>query len=118
MTDEITIEGLKTNCVIGTLPRERNKKQTLLIDISFSVSIKKAVQNDDLSYAVDYKSLAAAAAKFVSKSRFYLIETLAERLSEMLLAKFFLKKITLRISKPQAIRRARSVSVKITRAAK
>ncbi len=115
MTDTITIEGLKISCIIGTLPRERVKKQPILIDLTFPADIRKAARRDDLRDAINYKKLTEQATTFISKSRFYLIETLAERLAKNLLAKFPIRKITLRISKPNALPSAKNVSVQITR---
>ena len=115
MTDKIFIEGLEIRCIIGTLPRERKKKQRVVIDLEFSAPVKKAARRDDLRDALNYKKIAERTTEMVSKSRFYLIETLAERLAQTLLLEFRLKDILLRISKPDAIRNARSVAVEIFR---
>ena len=115
MADKIFIEGLEVSCIIGTLPRERVKRQTVLIDLEFPISIRKAAKRDDLRDAVNYKAIADHATAFISKSRFYLIETLAERLAGALLKKFNLGKITLRVSKPNALPNARNTGVEIVR---
>jgi len=106
---------LKVACIIGTLPRERRKKQPVMIDLAFPADIRKAARRDDLRDAINYKKLAEHISDFVSQSRFYLIETLAERLAKRLLADFPLRKITLRISKPNALPAAKNVSIQITR---
>lgn len=115
MTDTIAIEGLKVSCIIGTLPRERVKKQRVLIDLTFPADIRKAARRDDLRDAINYKKLTEHVTSFISKSRFFLIETLAERLAKNLLAAFNLRQLTLRVSKPNALPTAKNVSVKITR---
>jgi len=115
MNDKIFIEGLKISCVIGTLPRERKKKQKIVIDLEFSAPLKRAAKRDDLKDALNYQKIAEHATEFVSQSRFYLLETLAERLAQTLLKKFKLKNILLRVSKPNAIRNAKNVGVEIFR---
>jgi dihydroneopterin aldolase len=115
MTDKIFIRGLEVRCIIGTLPLERKKKQKLVLDLEFPVSVTKAAKRDDLRDAVNYKKIADRATAFTSKSRFYLIETLAGRLAEILLKEFKLKNILLRISKPNALRNAKNVGVEIRR---
>jgi len=115
MNDKILIQSLEIRCIIGTLPRERKNKQKLLIDLEFPVSVRKAAKRDDLRNAVNYKKITDRITDFVSKSRFYLIETLAEGLAKILLKEFKLKKILLRISKPNALKNARSVAVEIQR---
>jgi len=115
MTDKILIHGLKIACIIGTLPRERTKKQPVVIDLEFPAPVRKAAKRDNLRDALNYQKIAEYATTFVSRSRFYLIETLAERLAKNLLLEFKLKNILLRVSKRNAIRNAKSVSVEIFR---
>ncbi len=115
MTDKIFLQGLEIRCVIGTLPRERKKKQKVVIDLEFPAPVRKAARRDDLRDALNYQAIARHATKFVSQSRFYLIETLAERLAKTLLKKFRLQEILLRVSKPKAIPNAKNTGVEIRR---
>jgi dihydroneopterin aldolase len=115
MVDKIFIEGLGVRCVIGTLPRERRKRQKVVLDMEFPAPVSRPAKQDDLRDAVNYKKIADHAVKFVSRSRFRLIETLAERLSRQLLKEFKLRRILLRVSKPGAIRNAKNVGVEIQR---
>ncbi|MFA7254610.1 MAG: dihydroneopterin aldolase [Candidatus Omnitrophota bacterium] len=115
MDGKIFIQGLEVSCIIGTLPQERKKKQKVLIDLEFSAPVKRAARRDDLRDALNYKKIADRATEFTQKSRFYLIETLAERLAKILLREFKLRDILLRISKPDAIRNAKNVGVEIFR---
>jgi dihydroneopterin aldolase len=115
MDGKIFLQGLTVRCIIGTLPRERKTKQKVFIDLEFPAPVRKAARRDDLRDAVNYKRIADRATAFVSESRFYLIETLAERLAETLLREFKLKGLLLRIRKPAALRNAKNVSVEILR---
>ena len=115
MTDKIFIEGLEIRCIIGTLPRERKAKQKIVIDLEFPASVRKAAKRDDLRDALNYQRIAQHTAAFVSKSHFYLVETLAEHLAQTLLLEFKLKGIRVRISKPNALRNAKNVGVEIFR---
>ena len=115
MVDKIFIRGLEVRCIIGTLPRERKKKQTLVIDLEFPTSVRLAAKRDDLRDAVDYKKIAERITAFASKSCFYLVETLAEHLAQTLLREFKLTSLTLRVAKPKAIRNAKNVGVEIRR---
>ncbi|MFH0985058.1 MAG: dihydroneopterin aldolase, partial [Candidatus Omnitrophota bacterium] len=98
-----------------TLPRERKNKQRVLIDLEFPAPVKKAAKRDDLKDALNYQKIAGRATAFVSQSRFYLIETLAEHLARTLLREFKLKNVMVRVSKPDAIRNAKNVGVVIFR---
>lgn len=115
MDGKIFIEGLEVRCIIGTLPRERKKKQKIVLDLEFPAPVKKPARTDDLRDAVNYKKMADRAALFVAQSRFFLIETLAERLAQKLLREFGLKNLLLRIRKPAALPYTKNVSLEIFR---
>lgn len=115
MNDKILIQGLEVSCVLGTLSRERKKKQRVVIDLEFHASVRKAAKRDDLEDALDYRKIAMRAAQFVSRSRFYLIETLAEHLAQTLLREFKLDCLFLRAQKPFAISNAQYVGIEIFR---
>lgn len=115
MKDMIFIESLKVPCVIGIFDWERRIKQTVWIDLELPANLRKASRSDHIRDAVDYKAVAKHILDFVGKSRFFLIETLAERLAASLLKTFRLREVTLRVSKPGALRHSKNVGVKITR---
>jgi 2-amino-4-hydroxy-6-hydroxymethyldihydropteridine diphosphokinase len=113
--DNIFLTGLKVSCIIGIFDWERKQKQDVLIDMRFPADIRKAAGRDRIEDAIDYKKIAKTAIAFVEKSRFQLIETLAERLASLLLDRFGLPEVFLRVSKPGAVRGSQNVGVEITR---
>jgi 7,8-dihydroneopterin aldolase/epimerase/oxygenase len=115
MDGKIFVQGLKVSCIIGVLPQERKKKQPVVIDFEFPASVRKAARRDNLKDALNYYKIAERATVFVTQSRFYLLETLAEHLARELLSEFKLKAISLRLSKPHALRNAKSAGVMIVR---
>ena len=115
MHDKIFLEGLEVKCCIGIFDWERKIKQKVRIDLEFPADIRKAARHDHIKDTIDYKRLAKQTIGFVSGSRFYLIETLAERLAQLLLKNSSLPEIRVRISKPGAIRGAKNVGVEIIR---
>lgn len=115
MRDLIFLEGLEVRCLIGIFDWERKIKQKVIIDMNFPAPIARAARRDDIKQTIDYKKIAKRTLSFVSESQFYLIETLADRLARLILKEFRLSSITLKVSKPGAIRGARNVGVQITR---
>lgn len=115
MEDKILIQGLEVRCIIGTLPRERRKKQKIVIDLEFPAPVRRAARRDNLKDALDYQKIAEFVTVLASQSKFYLLETLAERLAAQLLKEFPLKSMILKVTKPGAIRNAQSVSVRVER---
>ncbi len=113
--DHIVLTGLRVSCIIGIFDWERKRKQDVLIDLKFPSDIRMAARTDRIQDACDYKRIAKATIAFVEKSRFQLVETLAERLAGHLLGEFGISKVSLRVSKPGAIRGSQNVGVEITR---
>lgn len=113
--DYIVLTGLKISCIIGIFDWERKKKQVVLIDLKIPCDVYKASQKDNIADAVDYKKIAKTAIAFVEKSDFQLVETLAEKLADLLIKTFRLAEIELAVSKPAAIRGSQNVGVKIHR---
>jgi 7,8-dihydroneopterin aldolase/epimerase/oxygenase len=113
--DVIFLRGLEVACVIGFIEWERRVKQTVVLDLEFPVDCARAAVGDAVDDTVDYKTIAKRVVTFVSASEFKLVETMAERLAQVLLAEFPLAWIRLSINKPGAIRGSRDVGVRIER---
>ena len=102
-------------CIIGIFDWERKTPQKILIDLEFPADIRRAANTDHINDTLDYKRIAKRILDYVSKSSFQLIETLAEKLADLLLSELGLRSVTLRISKPGALRGSKNVGVEITR---
>ena len=113
--DYIVLTGLKISCIIGIFDWERKQKQNVLIDLKIPCDVRKASQRDNIIDAVDYKKIAKITISFVENSDFQLVETMAEKLADLLLKTFQLSEIELSVSKPAAIRGSQNVGVKIHR---
>jgi dihydroneopterin aldolase len=118
MTDDrITLHALKTDCIIGFIDWERRVRQAVVLDLEFPCDCARAAQSDDVADTVDYKRVAKRVLAFVEASEFHLIETLAQRVAEIMLTEFSLAWVRVTINKPGAIRHSRDVGVSIERRA-
>lgn len=113
--DLVIITGLEVATTIGAYDWEQDIKQTLIIDLELSCDVSEVAKDDDLKDAIDYAKISTLIGTYLQASHFQLIETVAERISELVLSEFNIKKLTLTVSKPQAIENAQNVGVKITR---
>jgi 2-amino-4-hydroxy-6-hydroxymethyldihydropteridine diphosphokinase len=113
--DYIEINGLKISCIIGIFNWERTRKQVVSLDLKFPCDNRKAAHRDRIEDTVDYKKIAKFTISFAENSSFQLVETMAEKLAEMLLERFQLPEIYLSVSKPGAIRGSQNVGVQIHR---
>lgn len=112
--EKLYIKGLALRTIIGTNANERQEKQDVLIDIALWADLKKAMQTDKIEETIDYKRLKKNIIKFVENSSFYLIETLAWEIAKICLLEKKVKKVTVCLEKPGALRFAKTVGVEVT----
>jgi dihydroneopterin aldolase len=76
---------------------------------------KKAAASDDVKDTLNYKAVAKRVKQFVGDSSFELVETLAEKIADIILTEFDVPWVRVRLNKPGAIRGSRDVGVLIER---
>ena len=115
MNDVIFLHGLRVETVIGIWDWERKVRQTVVIDLEMSADIAKAATNDRVDDTLNYKLVAKRVQQFVGDSSFQLVETLAERIANIVTDEFGVDWVRVKVNKPGAIRGARDVGVIIER---
>lgn len=113
--DIIYLTDLRIETVIGIFDWERKVKQTVSFDIEMAADIARAAQSDSIDATLDYKAVAKRLIAFVGDSEFQLVETLAERVAQLILEEFAVPWVRVRLNKAGAIRGARDVGVTIER---
>ena len=116
--DIIYIHELEIETVIGIYDWERKQKQIVSIDLEMATDIRSSAEIDSIERALDYKAIAKRLIDFVEGSEFFLVETLAEQISHLVLSEFDVPWLKLRLGKPGAVRGARDVGVIIERGKK
>ena len=115
MADTVFLRGLEVECVIGVFDWERERKQKVVIDLDMDWDIRPAARDDDLAKAVDWKSVTRAVLDLVGPSTFSLVETLAESIAGLVITRFGVPRIRVRVGKPGAVRHSSTVGVEIVR---
>jgi len=113
--DIIFLHDLKVDTVIGIWDWERKIRQTVVINLDMSADIRGAAASDDVDDTLNYKNVAKRVQQFVADSEFQLVETLAERIADIVNNEFGVAWVRVRVSKPGAIRGASDVGVLIER---
>ncbi|HSH48890.1 MAG TPA: dihydroneopterin aldolase [Halomonas sp.] len=113
--DQVLIEALDVDTVIGVYDWERRITQTLSLDLRLATDIRPAAESDDLAGALDYAAISRRIAGFAGASDFALVETFAERLAAVLREEFAIAWLQLTVRKPGAVPNARAVGVVIER---
>ena len=113
--DIIYLHDLRIDTVIGVFDWERRVRQTVILDLDMAADIRHAAASDDLADTLNYKAVGKRLIEFVGHSDFQLVETLAERIAELVIAEFGVPWLRLRVNKQGAVRGARDVGVIIER---
>lgn len=113
--DRIHIRGLRARCIVGINAEEREKKQEVSIDLTLWADLRRAGQSDDIHDTVDYRELKTAVLEMVEASSYFLVERLAERIAEIALSYAGVRRVSVLVEKPGALRFARTVGVEIVR---
>ncbi|MDH3590442.1 MAG: dihydroneopterin aldolase [Planctomycetota bacterium] len=116
MTDRISIEGLRLRAVIGVHEHERAQRQTVVVDLRLETDLERAGRSDDLADAPDYDALTRTVAAHVEASSFQLVEALARSILEVVFeAAPRVTAAWVRVEKPEALARARTVAIEMRR---
>lgn len=115
--DKIFLNALSVECIVGIWEWERRVKQTVIIDVEMAADIRRAAASDRIEDTIDYKKVAKTLLAFVGESQFQLVETLTERIAELIISQFGVSWVKVRLNKQGAIRGARDVGIEIERRA-
>lgn len=113
--DRIYVRDLSLRCIIGIFPDERKNRQDVVVNLVLDGPFSKAAETDNIEHTANYKTITKQIIQLVEESEFFLIETLAEKISQVCLADPMVERATVTLDKPGALRFARSVAVEITR---
>ena len=116
--DIIYLNDLEIETIIGIFDWERRIKQVVRLDLEMATDIRKAASSDSIEDTLNYKSVAKRLIQFVGESEFQLVETLAERVAEIIIQEFEIPWVRIKLNKPGAIRYAGDVGVIIERGVK
>lgn len=114
--DKIHIRDLRTNCIVGIFPHERENKQEVIINITLHADLAKPGQTDNIDDTINYKDLKKRVLALIEPSGYLLIERMAEEVARLCLEDPRVARCNVSIDKPGALRYARSVAVEIERA--
>tara|TARA_B100000676_G_C18051129_1_gene831243 strand:- start:215 stop:586 length:372 start_codon:yes stop_codon:yes gene_type:complete len=113
--DKVFIKNLQVEAVIGIFEWEREVKQIITIDLEMDFNNANSSNLDDIKNTLDYKKVGKRVIGLVESSNYKLVETLAERIAELVLKEFPVESLALSVSKPGALRGSDSVGIRIIR---
>lgn len=113
--DKIIIKNLKVEGLLGIHQQEQETPQAIQINVVMSVDISGAAAQDDIHQTVNYSTIAKQIVSRVESTHYYTVEALISSLADLILENERVRKVWLRVEKTEAVTRADSVGVEITR---
>jgi len=110
------VRQLQVDCIVGIYPHEREREQTVLLDIELDYDFAAAAASDAIDEAADYDLLVSSVTTLIRERRFQLIETMAEASAALLLERLPLARaVRIEIRKPAAVPTAQHSFVRLER---
>lgn len=107
----INIRNLRLRTYIGFNPDEKSKKQDVVINIEIKYRIDEAALNDQVSHALNYKTITKGIIEHVENGRFLLLEKLVSDILQISSSHSDVVFSRVTVDKPHALRFADSVSL-------
>ena len=100
--DLVAVRGISARGHHGVLEHERRDGQTFVVDVGLAVDTRAAAAADDLALTVDYADIAARVVAVVEGGPVDLVETLAQRIADVVLAVDGVAAVEVTVHKPEA----------------
>lgn len=101
-SDAITLTGLRATGYHGVYDHERRDGQEFVVDIVLHRDLREAALTDDVADTVHYGEVAELVAGEIEGPAVNLLETLAQRIADAVIARYALASVTVTVHKPQA----------------
>ncbi len=113
----IFIRALELIASVGVYEHEKRYEQRLVVSLELSVGDDYDGKSDRLEHVYDYDAAIAAVKETVAEGHVHLIETLAERIAGRCLSDGRVRKVRVRIEKPDVLLACKSIGIEIERQA-
>jgi 7,8-dihydroneopterin aldolase/epimerase/oxygenase len=95
----IELRGLRALGICGALAEERERRQPIEVDLDVTADLRRAADHDDLTDTVDYGAVCEIVERVVAEEQFTLLERLAGRIAEVVLADQRVQAVTVAVRK-------------------
>lgn len=103
MKGYIGFSHYKIDCIIGVYPAERQKLQTVFVDLKVKADFSKCSQSDNVTDTVNYVLLADLCNELAFSKRYRLLETFAADALHEIFIRFDVLNAWIRIKKPAGL---------------
>ena len=114
--DKIFLRGMKAETLIGVYDWERERPQTLILNLEIALP-ENAAADDDIANTIHYGDVCEAVRRSLKTQDFMLLETLAEHIAALVLNDFGAARVRVNIVKPGILPDVDEVGIGIERTA-
>ena len=116
--DTIFIRDLRLKAWIGLHRHEKVAPQTIEIDLEIALPDARAAKTGKVADTIDYGIVVERVKALLEKERFGLVESLAERVADLVLSDFKSPRVRISVAKLGVLREAKRVGVSMERTRK
>lgn len=110
----IFIHGMKLKASIGIFDHEKARKQMVIISVDLAVEQGEALE-ENIDNVVNYKIIVEDIESYVESGHVLLVETMAEKIADICLRDNRVKRVLVKIEKPEAFIHVGAVGVSVER---
>ena len=115
--DVLKLNGIEVECILGDLPEEREREQTVHVDVALELDLEAAGASDRLEDTVDYALLVGNIREALEDAECRLLERAAEIVADVCLSDPRVEKASVAVRKFGSVPGLGSAEVKIARPA-
>jgi len=113
--DQLKLNGIEVECIIGDQPEERETEQRLLVDVALDIDLADAAESDRLDDTVDYALLVGNIREALEDAQCRLLERAAGVVADVCLVDPRVERVTVGVRKFGSVSGLGSAEVKVTR---
>jgi dihydroneopterin aldolase len=99
--DAIRLEGIQVPAALGVTAAERRMRRPVLLDVEIERDLRAAGRSDRIGDTIHYTRVFEVVADVAGSQEHKLVEALAERIAQAILAKFGAAAVTVTVRKPR-----------------
>ncbi|MCZ6463590.1 MAG: dihydroneopterin aldolase [Proteobacteria bacterium] len=103
MADAILLEGIQVPAALGVTAAERRMRRPVLLDLEVGTDLGAAGRSDQIRHTLHYKRIFEVVEDVATNQEHKLVEALAARIVDAVLAKFHADWVTVTVRKPSPI---------------
>ena len=113
--DQLKLNGIEVECIIGDQPEERENEQRLLVDVALDIDLEDAAESDRLDDTVDYSLLVGNIREALEDAQCRLLERAAGVVADVCLFDPRVERVTVGVRKFGSVSGLGSAEVRVTR---